>query len=230
MSTTSILPGRRATAVLLVAAPLLELIEIVLSPLQDGSTSSDLARVTALQGRFTSSVLCGMAAVILFVPAFLGLAGSCISRTPRLARFAGWTAVASMMGFFGVRGIQAVELATVREGLDRHTAAKVIDAAGSNPLGIAVLLLFLGGAVVGTLCLAAAVWRAGFPRVPAVLLAGFQFADLGTHSHLGTVLAHVILLVALAWFATHLWAEASGQPEDGAVVGQVDAGRRRVAR
>ncbi len=92
-----------------------------------------------------------------------------------------------------------------------------------------VLLLFLGGAVVGTVSLAVAAWRAGFPRVPAVLLALFQFVDLGLPGHTGTVVAHTVLLVALAWFATYLWADTSGETQDGAVVGEVDAGRRRVA-
>ena len=179
MSTTSILPGRRATAVLLVAASVLELTETVVSPLHNSSTSSELSRVAAHQGAFTFSVLCGMTAVLLFGPGFLGLADSCAGSTPRLARFAGWTAAVSMTAFFGVRGIQAVQLATVREGLDHHTAGRIIDAAGTNPLGIVVLLLFLGGAVVGTVSLAVAAWRAGFPRAPAVMLALFQFVDLG---------------------------------------------------
>jgi hypothetical protein len=230
MSTTSILPGRRPTAVLLVTAAMLELAESLISPLQGGSTSSDLALVAAHQGRFTVSVLCGMAAVLMYGPGFLGLADSCASRTPRLARFAGWTAVVSMTAFFGIRGVQAVELATVRKGLDHHTAGRVIDAAGSNALGILMLVLFLGGAVVGTVSLAVATWRAGLPRVAAVLLGAFQLVDFALPGHLGTVLSHTLLLVALGWFATHLWAGTSGEAEDGAVVSQVDAGSRRVAR
>ena len=205
MSTTSILPGRRSTAVLLVAAAVLELAETLISPLRGGSTSSELGLVAAHEGRFTVSVLCGMAAVLMYGPGFLGLAGSCASRTPWLARFAGWTAAVSMTAFFGVRGIQAVQLAAVRQGLDHHTAAKVIDAVGANPLGITVLVLFLGGAVVGTVSLAVATWRAGLPKVAAVLLGIFQFVDLALPGHLGTVLSHALLLVALAWFATYLW-------------------------
>jgi hypothetical protein len=230
MSTTSILPGRRATAVLLVAAAVLELAETLVSPLQGGSTASEMTLVAAHQGRFTVSVLCGMAAVLMYGPGFLGLADSCVGRTPRLARFAGWTAAVSMTAFFGVRAIQAVQLATVRQGLDHRTAAKVIDAVGANPLGITVLVLFLGGALVGTVSLAVATWRAGLPKVAAVMLGVFQLVDLALPGHLGTVLSHTLLLVALGWFATYLWADSSGETEDGAVVGQVDAGSRRVAR
>ena len=69
---TSILPGRRATGVLLVAASSLELIETVLSPLANGSTSSEMGHIAAHQGQFVISVLCGMVAVLLFGPASWG--------------------------------------------------------------------------------------------------------------------------------------------------------------
>jgi hypothetical protein len=121
-----------------------------------------------------------------------------------------------MTAFFGVRGIQAVQLATVTEGLDHHTAGKVFDAVATNPLGIAVVVLFLGGAVVGTVSLAVVTWRAGLPKVAAVLLGVFQLVDFAAPGHLGTVLAHVLLLVALCWFATSLWrptTTAPAQPE-----------------
>jgi hypothetical protein len=203
---SSILPDRRATGVLLVAASLLDLTETVLSPLADGSTSSEMGRIAAHQGQFTISVLCGMVAVLLFGPGFLGLANTCATKVPRLGRFAGWVAAASMTGFFGVRGIQAVQLATVHDGLDHATAAKVIDDAGTNPLGALVLILFLGGALVGTVALAVATWRAGLPRVPAVLLGSFQLVDLAAPGHGGTILAHALLVVAFVWFALTLWA------------------------
>jgi hypothetical protein len=201
---TSILPGRRATGVLLVAASLLELIETVISPLGNSSTSSEMGRIAAHQGQFTISVLCGMVAVLLFAPGFLGLAQFCAGTVPRLGRFAGWVAAVSMTGFFGVRGIQAVQLATVRDGLDHGTAGRIIDDAGTNPLGVLVLVLFLGGAVVGTIALAVATWRAGLPRVPALMLGLFQFVDLAAPGHVGTILAHTLLLIALSWFAIAL--------------------------
>ena len=206
MTRTSPLPGRHATAVLLVAAPLFELAETLLSPLKDGSTGSELGLIAAHQGRFEVSVLLGMVAVLLFVPTFLGLANSCVARTPRLATFAGWTAATSMLGFFGVRGIQAVQLAMVQNGLDHARAGRIIDHSSANPLGILVLLVFLGGTVVGVISLGVATWRAGLPRAAAVLLVLFPFLDNGPPlGHLGTVLAHGVLLVSLTWFATALW-------------------------
>ena len=137
---TSILPGRRATAALLVAASLLELTETISSPLGEVSTSSAMGRIAEHQAQFTISVLCGMTAVLLFGPGFLGLANVCAPRVPQLARFAGWVCAVAMTGFFGVRGIQAVQLAMVRDGLDHPTAGKVVDDVGANPLGALVLV------------------------------------------------------------------------------------------
>jgi hypothetical protein len=208
---TSILPGRRVTAALLVTASLLELTETVISPLGEGSTSSALVGIADHQTQFTITVLCGMTAVLLFGPGFLGLANVCAPSVPRLARFAGWVSAAAMTGFFGVRGIQAVQLAMVRDGLANPTAGQIVDDAGTNPLGVLVLVLFLGGALVGTIALAVATWRAGLPRVPAFLLGIFQLVDLGAPGHGGSILAHALLLVAMIWFATNLFAPSTGE-------------------
>jgi di/tricarboxylate transporter len=223
--TTSILPGRRSTAVLLVAASLLELTETVISPLADGSTSSAMEGIALHQAQFTISVLCGMTAVVLFGPGFLGLANVCAPMHPRLARFAGWVSAVAMTGFFGVRGIQAVQLAMVQDGLANPTAGKIVDDAGTNPLGVLVLVLFLGGALAGTIALAVATWRAGLPRVPAILLGVFQLVDLAAPGHGGSIVAHALLLTAMVWFATYLWvprnwehAEADGRPVESNLV------------
>jgi hypothetical protein len=202
---TSILPSRRATGVLLVTAALLELVETVLSPLGGGSTRSELSNIAAHQGQFTISVLCGMVAVLLYGPGFLGLGNFCATKAPRLGRFAGWVAAVSMTGFFAVRGVQAAQLSVVKSGLDHTTGAKIIDGVSNNPLGVLILVTFLGGALIGTVSLAVAAWRAGLPRVPAVLLGLFQIVDLAAPGHAGTIVSHTLLLVALVWFATALW-------------------------
>lgn len=211
MSSTSLLPGRRATAVLLVVAPLLELAESVLSPLQDGSTSSELSRIAGHQGRFTASVLLGVAAVVLFTPAFLGLADACLARAPRAARIGGWVAAVSMAGFMGVRGVQAVQLAAVKDGMDRQTAGRLLDHTLTNPIGAVMLILFLGGTVIGIITLAVAVWRAGFPRPAVVLLVLFPVIDNAIQGNAGTVAAHAVFLVALGWFAVTLWSKTAAE-------------------
>ncbi len=217
MSSTSLLPGPRATAVLLVVAPLLELAESALSPLGDGSSASELGHIASHQGRFTLSVLFGLAAVLLYTPMFLGLANACLAKAPRAARIGGWGAAFSMAGFMGVRGMQAVQLATVEDALDPKTAASLLDHAFANPIGATLLVLFLGGTLVGIIALAIAAWRAGFPRPAVVLLVLFPIIDNAVQGPAGTIAAHAVFLVALGWFATALWTSVSA--------GQMPAGQ-----
>src|SRR4051794_39102079 len=150
----SVLPGLRTTAALLVLAPVGEVLEQVLSPLDGSSTPKDLTAIAAHQGAFELSTVIGVVATLLYMPAFLGLAQACLPRSRRLAPVAGWTAVAAMGGFMGIRMGQAVELSGLRHGLDRTALARTIDGAGSNPIGALMLVVFLGGALVGLVLLA----------------------------------------------------------------------------
>ena len=196
--------GHRAVIACLVAAPALEVVETLLSPLKDTSTAADLVAIDAHRGLFVASVVAGLAATMLFVPAFLGLARATVASSPVAARIGGGVAVVSMMGFAGVRGIQAVLFETVRRAMPAKSAAALIDGVPQNTIGAVVLAAFLGGSVIGTIALAVAAWRAGLPRVPAALLVAFPFVDLAAGGHIGTVVSHVVLLVALAWLAAAL--------------------------
>lgn len=202
--------SRRTTVVCLVVAPLLEVLEAALSPLADTSTKADVAAVAAHQQVFVASVLVGMVATALYVPAFLGLAAATVVRSRRLARAGGWLVVGSLLGFFGVRMGQAVELQAVRDGLPASLTARLIDDLATNPLGVVVLVLFLGGSTLGVIALAASAWRAGLPRLGAVLLGAFPLADLALHGHLGTLASHLVLLAGLVWLAVGLQREAAG--------------------
>jgi hypothetical protein len=208
MSTTSILPGPRATAAFLVIAPLGALLEAVFSPLRGGSTADDVRHVAAHQGLFVATVLLGLASTLLFIPAFLGLADACRDACPRLATFAGWVMVGAMCGFVAVRTLQSVELQSVREGFRSQVAARLVDHAGFGPIVAPLFVLFLGGALVGLVCLAIAAWRTGFPRPACVLLALFQVIDFAIPAR--PTASHLILLVALAWLAVTLWARPGG--------------------
>jgi hypothetical protein len=209
MSTQSILPGRRATAVLLVVAALGELVEAAFSPLRGGSTADDLRHIAAHQGLFAVTVLVGLVSTLLYIPGFLGLADACRVRSPRLARVSGWLAVGAMCGFVAVRMGQAVELQTVRDGLSIDSGAALVDHVTGNPIAAPLLVLFLGGGLIGLVTLAVALWRAGFPRPACVLLACFQLIDLTVPSRL--LVSHLLLLVALAWCAVALWSPARAE-------------------
>jgi hypothetical protein len=190
----TLLPGLRATAVLLVLAPLGEVVEGSLSPLDGSSTAKDLAAIATHQGRFELSVVIGVVSTMLFAPAFLGLAQACLPTSPLLSRVAGWIALASMGGFMGVRMTQAVQLSGVREGIDRSQLAGTIDHAAANPIGGLILLAVIS-------------WRAGLPRVACVGVAVFQALDFVSPTR--PPYAHMVLLLALGWIASVLWRGAS---------------------
>lgn len=198
-------PGRRTTAALLVLAPLGELVEAFLSPLDGSSTVRDLDAIAAHQSMYVLSAGIGLVATVLYVPAFVGLAATLAGRSPRLATWAGWLAVYSMAGFFAVRFGQAIELSAVREHLDHASFARVIDGTAGTWLGAPVLVMFLLGAFSALVLFAVAGWRAGMPKVACILLGCFQVVDLGMPERfpLGEV-SHVLLAVALGWFALAL--------------------------
>lgn len=202
----------RASRVCLVLAPTAELVEQVLSPLKGTSTAADLAAIEAHRGAFTVSVLIGLLATVAYVPAFTGLALTCLPHSRAAARVGGSLAVVSMLGFSGVRMLQAVVLQAVDDGMDHHLAAQLIDHTSTGPIGAVLLVMFLGGTAVGVLALAVASWRAKLPRPAVVLLVLFPFIDLAAPGHLGSVVSHTVLLVALGWLA---YAAAMPQREQG---------------
>ena len=196
---------RLGLAALLVAAPLVELVETVLSPLTDGSTADDLHAIAAHRSVFVVSVLAGIVATALYVPAFAGLARMSWQRSRVLSAVAGSIAVLSMLGFMGVRMLQAFELQAVDQHLPTPQAAALVSGAGAGPIGAVITALFLGGSVLGLVCLALAVRRARLaPVAAAVLVGAFPFVDLLTPGHLGTVVAHAVLLAGLGWIGLSL--------------------------
>lgn len=185
----------------LVTAPLLEIVEALISPLANGTTAQDIASIAASPGRFATSVVIGTLGTFLLLPALLGLAHRTSARTPRLA-FATSIAVGLVaITFVGIRGTQAVQLA-LATSLPVSKAAAIVDATGSNPIGIEVLVLFLVSNVVGVVLLGIALLRSR--RVPVgsvVLLLLFPVLDFVAPGETGVVVSHSVLLAAFVWMA-----------------------------
>src|ERR1700712_4949221 len=127
--------SRSLLAAALIAAPLCEVVEAVLSPLRGTSTTADVRAIALHQSAFVTSVLVGLVGTVLYVPAFLGLARATAQRSRVLAIVGGALAVLSMLGFMGVRMAQGVELQAVRDGLATAQVARLGDGATSHPIG-----------------------------------------------------------------------------------------------
>ncbi|MET7379893.1 hypothetical protein ABZT08_13920 [Streptomyces sp. NPDC005526] len=214
--------GSRPAAFCLILAPLFEIVEAVLSPLRDGSTAADIAAIQAHQGRFTVSVLVGLAATWLYVPAFLGAGRLAAPRNPRLAATATSLLVAAMLGFAGIRMGQALELAAVHRHMPPATLGDLLDAVPGTAPGAAIMAVFLVGSTLGLWLLAAALWRAdAVPRPFVAALAAFPVIDLALHGHLATIAAHLVMAAGLGAVGLRLLSRSpgavtglAGPPED----------------
>jgi hypothetical protein len=196
--------GTTAVAVLLVAAPVLEVVEQAISPLTSSSTHADVLAISQHETRFVVSVLIGIVATLLFLPGLLGLAARTAGRAPVASRVAAGLVCIGFPGFMAIRLGQAVELQGVRDDLSPRTTANLIDHLGSNPIGLPIMICFLGGTVIGVIALGVAAWRAGLPRPAAVLVGAFGIIDDATDGVVPGWLSHVVLLVGLAWIAVAL--------------------------
>jgi hypothetical protein len=194
----------RAVAVFLVLAASCDLLESVISPLTTSTTAADVSAIAAHQGRFVLSVLIGLVATLAYLPGMVGLAATTVPRAPWASRIAAGLALVGLSGWMGIRMGQAVELQGVRDGVPRSTTAGLIDHLGSNPIGSAIVLVFLAGTMLGMIALAVAVWRAGLPKPAAILLVIFPIADTGLESFGVSTFAHALPLVAFGWIAVRL--------------------------
>jgi hypothetical protein len=194
----------------LIAAPLFEIAEALLSPLTNGSTGQDVAAIAAEPGRFTLSVLLGTAGSFLLLPVVLGLAHRASARSPRLALVAAVVSGLFALSFAGLRASQGVELA-IATGSGTITArAAQVDAALGNTITSAILMLFLVTNVVGLVLLAIALWRSRRVPVPAVVLfLLFPIIDLTLKTEGGVAIAHLVLLAATSWMAIGFLRSAS---------------------
>lgn len=200
---------RRARLVVLacclVGAPLAEVVEQLISPLTGGSTADDFAAIAAAPERFTVAVVVGLIGTALLLPALLGLASRASVRTPVLALVATAVAAISVLGFAGVRMSQAFEGQLATGGLPPDQAVAQFDAAVASPVGVTMLIAFLGGTVVGVVLFAIALWRSRQAPVGAIILMlFFPVADLVAPTGVGTVVSHVVLLAAFGWMAVAL--------------------------
>jgi hypothetical protein len=196
--------GTTSVAALLVGAAVLDTLEQVISPLTSSTTYADITAISQHQTRFVASVLIGVAATFVFLPGLLGLTARTIRRAPIASRIAAGLVVIGFPGFMGIRLGQAVELQGVRDGLSTRTTANLVDHLNSNPIAVPIVACFLAGTVLGMVVLGVAMWRAGLPRVAAVLVGAFGVVDMSTEGVVPGWLVHLMLVVGFGLTARAL--------------------------
>lgn len=182
---------------LLIIGPLLQAIEFTLEQAPDDNTQRVAAWVAD-----PVRIELSMAAGLLAVPFLLATLGVMVALTfassRRLASIAGALMSCAIVGLAAVHGYELAAFGLSSMGL---TDAAVAVLAGDH-LGVPGAVLFtllLGGATLGTGCLAATVWRS--PRVPRIAV-GFMLAFAVFDVALGQgLVSHLLNLVGFAAIA-----------------------------
>ncbi|WP_214107523.1 DUF6796 family protein [Acrocarpospora catenulata] len=169
--------SRWAVAVLPPAGAVCQFAEFLIEPSSD-SPAARVAYWTANPSRIGVSMAIGMLAIPLLIGGFVALARLTAERSRILA----WTAfgllAASMAGLGMVHGVELAGYALAIGG-DPAAGLKVLQLEEIGIPGVVGMAMFLGGALLGVLVLAAAMWRSPYlPRVVPVLVVAFVVTDM----------------------------------------------------
>ena len=116
-------------------------------------------------------------------------------------KFAGGFMTFAMAGLAAIHGLELGAYGLARAG-DTAAATAVLTGEHLGLPGAVLFVMFLGGAALGTLTLAAAMWRSPYlPRVAAVLVVAFAVLDFaagwGVVSHVVLLASDMVVAIAL---------------------------------
>lgn len=174
---------RRGCAAALVAAPGLTLAgSLIQASPSAHDTASELASLAAHPGRAELAAGVGFVALVLMIPALLGLARPLWTTRPRFAVTGVCLGVTGTMGLVALMGSAPVSLAMVARDADRAQMIALTDRYESSVLVGLWAMLMIIGFTFGPIVLGIGLWRSGWPAlIPAALLAGLvlMVADAG---------------------------------------------------
>ena len=191
---------RWVIAGILVMGPLLQAIEFLL-----GNEMDDNAARVAFWSAFPDRSGLSMASGLLAIPFLLGgiavLVALTHTHSRRIAWLAGTFMTFAMVGLAAAHGYEMAAFGRTLTG-DRAGATSILNAENLGLPGAVFIIMFLGGAVLGTLTLAAAMWRSPYiPRMVILFTLAFAVLDFGAGqgmiSHLVNLVGFSILAVAV---------------------------------
>lgn len=195
----------RATAVCLVLAPVAFAAAELLAPEAGNDASTTYAAWSAQRGSGLISAFAGLAATMLFLPAFFGLVGHIVGRGRRVAHIGlGAVVYGLVMAHAALIGVNLVFYSATSASVDRAAALQVFDALMNNiPVG-APLLLGHYVFTIGVLLVGVAVVRSNsFPRWSGWLVIAAVLSDVALGSlpldHLVSDSVSEGLLIAGCW-------------------------------
>jgi hypothetical protein len=141
---------------------------------------------------------------LVSIPLFIGSVATLVALTRQASRRLAWIGGGCMiMALTGLAAVVGLELGAYWRVLagDVPGATAVLDSKEIGLPGVVLLAMFMGGAMIGSVLLAIAMWRSPLvPRVTALLLLAFMVVDM----LLG--LAEIGHALNLAWCAVAAWA------------------------
>src|SRR5262245_52591567 len=188
--------SRWVAAFVLVMGPLLQAIEFLLVTNPDDNA----ARVASWVAQ-PALVGLSMASGVLAVPFLIGgvavLVALTRARSPYLAGAAAVFMTLAMVGLAAIHGYELAAFGLAQSG-DLAAATAALNADNLGAPGVVMLIMFLGGAALGTLTLAAAMWRSPVvPRIAVVFLLAFAMLDFilgrGVEGHLANLIGFAIV-------------------------------------
>jgi hypothetical protein len=191
--------SRYLAAALVTVGAALQVAEFVLEPAGQDTTSARLAWWADHSTRLEWSQAAGLVAIPFLIGGFAVM----VALTRRFSRkLAAVAAVALTMAMTGLAAIHGVELAAriAAQSGSANAAHAILEGTGMGVPGIALFVMFLGGALIGTVTIYTAMWRS--PLVPRLAVAfGVAFVVLDLFLGMG-VAGHVAALASglvLAW-------------------------------
>jgi len=186
--------SRWTAAIVLVMGALLQTVEFLL----ENAPDDNAARV-AFWAEHPTQIELSMASGLLAIPFLLGGIAVLVALTrvysPRLAWAAGSLMTFAMVGLAAVHGFELAAYGLTRSG-DLAAATSILNGDNVGLPGGVLFVMFLGGAALGTLALAAAVWRSPLvPRIAALFILAFAVLDFVMGQG---VVAHLVNLAGFA--------------------------------
>jgi hypothetical protein len=191
---------RTVAGTCLIAAPLAGLAGTLIGPESETDAADQLAAIADNQDAFVITTVIGMVALVLLLPAVLGLLHLLRDRAVALGHLGGSLALVGIVGLAALQGLGVVLAETVTGDAEREQMVELVERVEDNAGFIVVLLMFLVGLNLGLILLAAAPWRAQVAPawVALAVVASVIVLFLGTDKILGAI-GFALLAVAFGW-------------------------------
>ncbi|HEX7745001.1 MAG TPA: hypothetical protein VF462_07040 [Micromonosporaceae bacterium] len=192
-------PSRYAVAAILLACGVTQLVAQLLELEED-----DPATRVAYWAAHPTSTGVMMSLWLVSVPMFIGSVAALVALTRQSSRRLAWIGGGCMlMALTGLAAVLGLELGAYWRVLENDVpgATGVLASKDFGLPGVVLFAMFLGGALIGSLLLAVAMWRSPLlPRLTAVLLIAFVVVDMLLSR------AQIGHLLNAAWSAVAAWA------------------------